>query len=281
MTLTELNKLIVDSLLPQLGKREAEATARLLLEDILEVTPTTLVTRGERIVEPETEAKFRKIIQRIQSGEPPQYITGRARFMGMDLKVTKDTLIPRPETAELVDIVTDYVSQSSNSRGLRILDVGTGSGCISIALARALPFPEITAIDVSPETLKVAEENARTLRARIDFVQADVLQSSTLPEQEYDIIVSNPPYIAEKEMATMESRVKDFEPHSALFVPDSDPLRFYRAIADIAKNAVMFFEINPIYAEQLRELLSERGYECQIRLDSYGKKRFALAGKNL
>ena len=276
MTLSELNRLIVSELEPSLGRGEATATSRLLLEDTLGVDPTTLLTRGEREIEPETETRFRDFIRRIKSGEPPQYVVGRARFMGMDLKVTPATLIPRPETAELVDIVTDYADRRSD---LRILDVGTGSGCIAIALARALPFPKVTAVDISREALDVAGENAERLRAEIVFIQTDFLKDRQKVAGEYDIIVSNPPYIAESERASMESRVKDHEPKSALFVPDSDPLVFYRAISDFAlENNVpkIFLEINPLFASDLHEMALGRGFDCEIILDSSSRQRFAV-----
>lgn len=279
MTLSELNGRTVTGLTASLGEREARATARLLMEDVLNVTPTTLFTRGDRVVEPETIERFDRYVQAIAAGTPPQYVVGSARFMGMELKVTPAVLIPRPETAELVDIITD---RAGSRPDLHVLDIGTGSGCIAIALARALTFPRVEALDVSADALDVARGNAAALGAKIDFFRADILAYTDTPATPYDIIVSNPPYIAESERTAMEPRVKDHEPATALFVPDDDPLRFYRAIARYAAGALaadgtLYFEINPLFASQLRTMLADEGFGCDIVRDSHGKERFAIA----
>ena len=281
MTLSELNGRTVAGLTPALGEREARATARLLMEDVLKVTPTTLFARGDREVEPETIERFDRCVQAIAAGTPPQYVVGSARFMGMALKVTPAVLIPRPETAELVDIITD---RAASRPDLHVLDIGTGSGCIAIALARALTFARVDAIDVSPDALEVARGNAEALGTKIDFCRADILSYSDAPATPYDIIVSNPPYIADSERADMEPRVKDHEPALALFVPDDDPLRFYRAIARYAAGALaadgtLYFEINPLFASQLRAMLADEGFGCDIVRDSHGKERFAIASR--
>ena len=272
MTLGELNRLIISRLTPVLGAREASATSALLLEDNLGVGRTDLILKADRLLEPETEQRFSKFIDRIVAGEPPQYVVGKARFMGMDFVVGPEVLIPRPETAELVDIVVDY---AAGRHGLSILDVGTGSGCIAVALSRAIPFAKLTAVDISEEALRIARLNADRLHARIVFEQADVLAG--FDASSFDIVVSNPPYIAESEKTDIEGRVKDFEPHRALFVPDSDPLVFYRAIAQSAPRAALFFEINPRFAAELSDMLESMDFSCEIRLDSFGKKRFAIA----
>lgn len=278
MTLGELNSHIVVSLLPSLGEGEARATARLLLEDDLGVTPTTLVLRPDRELEPETVARFERYINSIASGMPPQYAVGKARFMGMELKVTPATLIPRPETAELVDIIVETFRGQPD---LHACDLGTGSGCIAIALARALPFLNITAVDLSADALAVARENASSLRAKVDFLQADILAGLPAPALPYDFIVSNPPYIADFEEKDMELRVTRHEPRQALFVPDSDPLLFYRSILNFATESLaakgrVFFEINPLFADDLKQMCSRFGFNCQIELDSFGHKRFAI-----
>ena len=292
MTLAELDRYTAESLSPVLGEREAAATTRLLLEDILGIDRVKLVTSGDRPVEPETIERFRDIIRRISQGEPPQYIVGKARFMGMDFYVSPATLIPRPETAELVDIVTDTVRGNGSritvsSSNPRILDIGTGSGCIAIALARALAYAEVSAIDISPEALDVARKNALSLHVNVDFMTADILlargssvstsDGHSIDASDFDIIVSNPPYIAESERAAMEARVKDHEPAAALFVPDSDPLKFYRAIVDFDSNATLFFEINPLFSNQLSKMFEEKNFDYEILRDSSGKERFAIA----
>ena len=279
MTLAELNTLVTDRLVPSLGRREAEATSRILFEDILGIDRTTLLVRGaERTVEPETVDRFCRFADRIAAGYPPQYIIGKARFMGMDFKVTPDTLIPRPETAELVDLVTDYVATRTDARGLRILDIGTGSGCIAIALARAIPFADIDAVDISDRALAVAKENNSALHTNVSFFRADIL-SDPISLDDYDIVVSNPPYIAESERADMAPRVKDYEPSTALFVPDTDPLLFYKAIVRRIVSAdrvpVLLFEINLLFADRMKELCSANSLDCDIIRDSFGKERFA------
>lgn len=279
MTLDQLYRNIIASLSPSLGADEAKATARLLLEDDLQATTRTLALHGDRELEPETVTSFDGYIRRIIAGEPPQYVIGRARFMGMDFKVTLATLIPRPETAQLVDMITDRFGSRTD---LHVLDIGTGSGCIAIALSRALPFARVDAIDISADALTVAAENARTLMAKVNFAREDILTDIAAPATPYDIIVSNPPYVLESEKATMESRVKDFEPASALFVPDSDPLKFYKAIAAYALKALcptgaLFFEINPLEADNLSQLLNSEGFICDVLPDMFGKARFATA----
>ncbi len=282
MTLSELNRHIIATLSASLGNGEAKATARLLLEDVLKVTPQKLLMTGDRVLEPETVRMFDRYLGRIIAGEPPQYVIGTARFMGMDLKVTPAVLIPRPETAELVDIITDREGSRSD---LNVLDIGTGSGCIAIALARALVFPHVEAIDISDEALDIARQNAKALMADIDFHRQDILVPAPKVLNQYNVIVSNPPYIAESEKADMEIHVKDHEPASALFVPDSDPLRFYRAITDfalenLADDGAVYLEINPLFAPQLSEMMTAKGLVCDIYRDSQGKKRFAIAKRS-
>lgn len=282
MTLEQLYRHIIDSLTPSLGQNEAKATARLLLEDDLGVTPSMLALRGDRVLEPETVARYERFIEKIKDGEPPQYLLGSARFMGMDLKVTPATLIPRPETAELVDLIVDRYSGKTD---LQVCDLATGSGCIAIALARALPFSNVMAVDNSNDALAVARENAQKLMTKVTFVQGDILGDLPRPVQSFDIIVSNPPYIADSEKAAMDKRVKDYEPASALFVPDSDPLKFYKAIADYAKdsltpNGTLYFEINPLFSQELRQMLASKGYQCEVLKDSFGKNRFAIVTRS-
>lgn len=278
MTLSQLNSYLLERLTPALGAGEAKATARILLEDDLGVTPVKLMMSGDRVLEPETERRMQRYADRITAGEPVQYVLGRARFMGMDFEVNTDTLIPRPETAELVDLVTDRYRNRSD---LRVCDIGTGSGCIAISLARALPFSSVTGVDISQGALDVAQRNAQRL-AKVAFVRADILQKPLLGGSPFDIIVSNPPYIAQSEASDMERRVTDFEPHTALFVPDSDPLRFYTAIVKYAADGALkpdgtlFFEINPLFATQLQTMCRNNGFDCTLVRDAHGKQRFAI-----
>lgn len=282
MTAEAISRELTASLVPALGDGEARATSRLLMEDVAGFTPKKLFTDGRRELEPETVEILRRMAARIAGGEPPQYVTGRALFMGMTLRVSPAVLIPRPETEGLVDLITD------DYRGrvdLRVMDIGTGSGCIAIALARALPFARVEAVDVSPEVLKVASGNARSLGARVNFGLTDILKEPVPSSPSLDIIVSNPPYIAEREKSEMDSRVLDHEPSRALFVPDDDPLLFYRAIARYGMGALvpggrLYFEINPIYAAELQKMLADEGYaDIEVRRDYVGKLRFARASR--
>ena len=280
MTLEECNKLLTSKLTAALDAGEARSTVRLLLEDVAFASPVDVMCHGERPLEPETVDLLLSMADRIAAGQPPQYVVGRARFCGMYLRVTPATLIPRPETEGLVDIITD---RHRGGRDLRVLDIGTGSGCIAIALSRALPFARVDACDISTEALEVARDNARQLRAAVDFFQCDILHEPLPDSPLYDVIVSNPPYIARSEAAEMEARVLDFEPHSALFVDDADPLLFYRAIARYARAALrsegtLYFEINPLFAKQLVDMLHAEGFaRVDVQRDYCGRQRFAIA----
>ena len=219
------------------------------------------------------------IIDRLLHFEPIQYIFGYTLWCGLDLKVTPATLIPRPETAELVEKISNIKYQISNGR---ILDIGTGSGCIAIALKKAHPEWQVTGIDISPEAIEVARENARRNKVEVDFQVADIFSDENGVIElfsggeigTFDIVVSNPPYICEREKSSMRPNVLEYEPATALFVPDNDPLRFYRRIAELKSGKFLFFEINEAYPQELSDMLSKLGYtDIQITNDIYGKPR--------
>ena len=218
------------------------------------------------------------IIKRLLLFEPIQYIFGHTLWAGLDLKLTPATLIPRPETAELVETIDRFAERVKTAslkeqRPLRVLDVGTGSGCIAIALKQRHPEWQVTGIDISAEAVEVAKENAVRNHVQVDFQVADIFQSP-ITNHQYDFIVSNPPYICESEKASMRPNVLNYEPATALFVPDEKPLRFYRRIAALRMGKHLFFEINEAYAQELTALLDELGYtDIQITHDSYGKPR--------
>lgn len=282
MTVDELHRECVTGLTPFLGAGEARAAADIIFEDVRGMTRTDLVLYGHRTVEDFTVSRIRRIVADIAAGTPVQYAVGTARFCGMDFKVTPAVLIPRPETRWLVDRITD---DAARRRDLKILDCGTGSGCIAIALARALAFADINAVDISADALDVARENAVRTGTSVNFIQADLLRLSAPSDPVYDIIVSNPPYIAESERSDMDPRVYEREPSQALFVPDSDPLKFYRAISGYASAALvpggrLYFEINPRFADGMRSLLDSDGFEdIDICRDFTGKLRYAVATK--
>jgi len=279
-TVKEIREGIVRTLASHVGKGEAEAMARVILEDVAGVSRTDAIINPGRVLENATAARINTIVGRVAAGEPLQYILGEAVFMGLRLRVTPDTLIPRPETAGLVDLITD---RYSDAKDLQILDIGTGSGCIAIALARALPYCAVTAADISAEALAVAADNASALgAANVKCVRLDALHLPTPAAPLYDIIVSNPPYVTESEKKDMDRRVLDYEPPTALFVPDDDPLRFYRAIAIYAQSALcpggsLYFEINPLYATEMVQMLRSLAFEdVDISRDYRGKNRYAV-----
>lgn len=208
------------------------------------------------------------ILQKLRAQVPIQYIFGHTLWYGHDLCVSPATLIPRPETAELVEWI---LSACDTKKPLRVLDIGTGSGCIAIALKKRAPLWQVTGIDISTEALTVAKENATRNQLDVNWKQLDILKETISP---VDIIVSNPPYICEKERITMEKRVLDYEPSTALFVPNEDPLRFYRRIATLKAAPMLFFEINEAYGQEVCELLEALGYtNIQLKNDIYGKQR--------
>jgi release factor glutamine methyltransferase len=215
------------------------------------------------------------IIERLRHFEPIQYIFGHTLWSGMDLLVTPDTLIPRPETAELVEqIIRSFQGIKNANEPLKVLDIGTGTGCIAIALKRAFPHWKITAIDVSQKALEIARKNATKNNAQIHFIKCDILSDEINCLGTFDIIVSNPPYICENEKSEMRANVLNYEPSTALFVPNVDPLLFYRRIASMGLCKHLFFEINEHYATEMYELLKQKGFiNIQLTNDIYGKAR--------
>lgn len=253
---------------------EARALAWWILEETTGLTHTQiLIDCKDTAFSPHMQA----IVDRLLKKEPIQYIFGHTLWCGLDLRLTPATLIPRPETAELIDRINAnlQIFQSSNPQ-IRLLDVGTGSGCIALALKQQHPEWEVTGLDISDEALKVARENAERNGLEVRWQKADILTDEI---ERYDLIVSNPPYIAEEERAGMDRNVLDYEPYSALFVPDDDPLRFYRRIAELRRATWLFFEINPRYADEMQQMMQALGYtDIELYKDSYGTTRI-LSGR--
>lgn len=273
------------SLMPVYGNSEGEAKAvtRLLLEDMYGMTMADICGGALEQMNIDDKRRLDAMMMRLLQGEPVQYIIGESVFCGRRFIVEPCVLIPRPETAQLCRmVVTDHdrpVCALQPPLPLRVLDIGTGSGCIAVTLALSLFRPEVTAWDISAEALLVARANAKRYGAHIDFQLQDAL-CAPHDEEKWDVIVSNPPYISNSERKDMSPHVLDHEPHTALFVPDDDPLRFYRAIATYAasalkKDGTLYFEINPRFAEQMREMLQHMGFVyVEIVNDEYGKRRF-------
>ena len=257
-------------------KDEARALAWWIIEE------STGLSRSQLLCDCKSTkniSNLQEIIARLLHFEPIQYIFGHTLWNNLDLKVTPATLIPRPETAELVEKLSTFHFPLSTADA-RVLDIGTGSGCIAIALKKAHPEWQVTGIDISPEAIGVAKENARRNEVDIEFHVADIFSDFI---GHFDIIVSNPPYICEREKSAMRPNVLEYEPATALFVPDDDPLRFYHRIAELFAHTpdivhrtpkYLFFEINEAYPEELAAMLGELGYtDIHITKDIYGKAR--------
>ena len=256
-----------------------EAEARQIAEMVLE---SRGVSRNMLLVDPNEELQFPdldSVINDIRAWRPVQYIIGTAEFAGMDFEVSDAVLIPRPETEELVDWIASEVGDSAS-----ILDVGTGSGCIAIALSRAVSGSSVWALDISAEALAVARRNGAKYAPDVRFVEGDALSDfSALFAEKFDIVVSNPPYIPDSDSRLMRRNVTDYEPHTALFVPDNDPLLFYRSIARTALKMLnaegkLYFEIYESLADEMQRMLRAEGYEeIVVREDFRGKPRMICA----
>ena len=268
---------IISRLRESFDADEARALAWWVLEEVSGLSRSQLLSDCKGTTNISDTQIFEPIIDRLLRFEPIQYIFGHTLWYGLDLKVTPATLIPRPETAELVEKISNFQFPISNCR---VLDVGTGSGCIALAIKQQHPDWQVTGIDISAEAIEVARENARRNGLDVAFEQQDVFsdEPSAVNSCHYDIVVSNPPYIRECEKAAMSSNVLDYEPATALFVPDNDPLLFYRRVAAFYKAKFLFFEINEAFGNEMVAMLEEKGYkDVKIYTDSYGKQRIVTA----
>lgn len=269
--------LIDDALGSRYDAAELESVKKALCIEYLGISDVSFFTKETLDADPERDSRLVKALDRLAGNEPLQYVIGSTPFCGLQFRVDPRVLIPRPETAELVE----WVAADSASEG-NLLDVGTGSGCIAVTLAHKLPGWKVQGWDISDGALEVARENNSLNGTSAEFRKVDIL-SDRLPEQRFDVIVSNPPYVLESEKADMEDRVLEHEPHSALFVPDNDALLFYRAIAEFGKHNLskggrLYFEINPLEADALKLMLLKAGYhDIEIRNDIFGKQRMIKA----
>ena len=254
-------------------EEELRELAYWIIEESTGMTRTQIITDCK---DTQNIPNMEIILQKLRAHEPIQYIFGHTEWMDLDLRVTPDTLIPRPETAELVEWILQV---GDRDKPLSVLDIGTGSGCIAIALKKAAPKWQVTGIDISQKALAVAKENATRNKVKVNWLQADILSPiANNPLPIADIIVSNPPYICDSEKKDMDARVLDYEPHSALFVPDTDPLLFYRQIASLASSpSLVFFEINEAYGNEVCAMMEQMGYsDVQLKNDMYGKPRMVF-----
>ena len=289
------------SLTPLYDAGEAQAIVRTVLDVEYGMTLTDIICGKVNELSSDEERNLEEITTRLQNGEPVQYILGEADFAGRTFHVEPGVLIPRPETAELCQWVEEDASSLKADESKQILDICTGSGCIAITLGLTIPNSEVTGWDISEDALRIAQGNVEMLKVgnvRIEYQDALMLpkaaeaaeisettETDSALAKNWDIIVSNPPYICEKEKADMEKNVLEHEPSIALFVPDEDPLKFYRAIAEYASSALkpegaLYFEINPIYEKETREMLQSLGFkDIETKEDAFGKKRMMKAKK--
>jgi len=276
-------KIIIEQLSPIYAKEEIEGLTRLIFEKVLGLSLIGIHLNQNETISAANLAQIKEIINRLVQFEPIQYIFGETEFYGSHFKVNRAVLIPRQETEELVDwIIKDYTLLTPT-----ILDIGTGSGCIPITLVKNLPGASANGWDISPEALFVAKENAKLNNAEVAFECVDILKSR-FPEKigKFDIIVSNPPYVTASEQVVMHPNVTKYEPHIALFVPDSDPLIFYRKIADLALELLkpgghLYLEINEKYGTETAAILASKGLiNITLKQDINGKERMIRAGRN-
>lgn len=270
-------KYIRDTLARCHPRPEASALARVVCCEELGLSSADYFLGKDITLSPKDEQKLESILARLCRHEPVQYVLGRARFLGRDFHVEPGVLIPRPETEELVELILRELSGTP-----RVLDVGTGSGCIAVTLALEMPGAEVCAWDVSPRALEVAQANCRLLHAAVDFRLRDVFACDPQDGGQYDAIVSNPPYVAEAEKRDMAPEVLDWEPSEALFVPDDDPLRYYRRIGRLGLERLkpggrIYLEINRAYGPQLLQLFRGQGYgDMRLLKDLSGNDRFVV-----
>ena len=279
MLLQDLKILLKQKLKTHFEAVELSSIIGMLIEEVSGWNRTQQIIHQNTAFNQAQVDQIEKYTEQLISGKPIQYILGKAWFMGQNFIVNENVLIPRPETEELVEWIISYANIKNKT--LSILDIGTGSGCISIALKMALPHCEVSALDISKEALKLAQLNANNLNVSIQWMEQNILDTVAL-ENAYDIIVSNPPYIPIREKESMQKQVVNFEPSLALFVPDEDPLIFYRTIAKIAKqslskNGQLFFEIHYDQGNAILTLLNELNFHAELRQDSFGKDRMIRA----
>jgi len=282
MTLKNLQNIFYSHLEPLYGKNEVQSFFRVLTEHYLQIKYIDIALHPEQLVSNHDLNKFNKAIERLKLEEPIQYIIGETEFFGLPLKVDSSTLIPRPETEDMVRWILDQELVTYNKQ-LSILDIGTGSGCIAIALAKHLSNSKVYAMDISPKALKVAQENALLNKVEVKFFEGDILNSNpeafpVLPKK-FDVIVSNPPYVRGLEKAMIKNNVLKYEPLLALFVEDEDPLLFYKAICkftvhNLKVGGMLFFEINQYLGEEMKQLMYTFNFKSvELKKDLFGNDR--------
>ncbi|VAW20430.1 Peptide chain release factor N(5)-glutamine methyltransferase [hydrothermal vent metagenome] len=274
-------KFIEEELSGLYPKNEVRSLSGILFKFICGLSFTDLVVQKDEKI-PEVKLKqIKQVVKRLKQHEPIQYIIGEAGFYGLELTVNPAVLIPRPETEELVE----WVLMSGVNKNARALDIGTGSGCIPIAIKKNAPGLEFEAIDISEKAIEVARGNAKKNGVDVSFMVYDISRWRERQWGEFDIVVSNPPYVRELEKQYMNTNILNFEPHQALFVADTDPLKFYKIISDFAmpnlkKGGALFFEINEAFGQEASEMLARKGFlNVELKKDLSGKDRMIKASK--
>lgn len=270
---------IRESLHSQFAENELRIVTQILISEITGFSPAQIIVNKNTIFSDEQVKLVHSFVEKLKKNEPLQYVTGKTEFFGLKIITKPGVLIPRPETEELIEWIMQSLDRRPN---FDMLDIGTGSGCIALALKSVFENAHVSAMDISAEALEIAAENANVLSLPISFLQGDALHLSA-ENSRWDVIVSNPPYIPTAEKEVMDSAVVDFEPHQALFVPDKDPLLFYRRIAEYAfsalrVNGLLFFEIHRDFGQQCVAMLHETGFtNVELRRDISGNDRMIKA----
>lgn len=275
MTLNDYKNFFEQQLNGLYDEEERKALLAVVMDEVLNYSRADMVLKKDEELLPEVQTRLTEVVMQLQKEIPVQYIFGKAHFYGYEFKVSPATLIPRRETEELVEWILEAMNRQPQKKW-KVLDIGTGSGCIPITIKKEFSLAEVSAIDISPEALSIAEENAHNLNVKICFIQQNILETKTLDK--YDIIISNPPYVRHLEKSEMKNNVLQHEPHLALFVENEDPLIFYRKIMQLAKeslteNGVLFFEINQYLGNKMTELVSEYFDNVILKKDLQGNDR--------
>ena len=284
MTLSQFIRDLSSQLESLYDSNEARSVATIFVCDELNLTRTQLLMRKDDELTTAELDKLNIKTQRLTNGEPVQYVTGNASFCGMDFKVDSNVLIPRQETELLVESVIRHFDSTLGAKSINILDIGTGSGCIPIAINKIQPEANVFAVDISENALEIARQNAESNQTKVNFAKYDILSNGNFPfDEEFDIVISNPPYVLNSEKLLMHKNVTEFEPSLALYVDDTAPLLFYRSILKFIERhqpehkPLVFFEINEQFGNEMLELCQSFGYNAEIIKDLNGKDRFVKA----
>ena len=278
MKIKQYRTYFIEELAPFYDAYEAESFFYLILEDKHKLRQIDLALNHELVFEEADIEKWKILLTELKKEVPIQYLLGKTNFYGLDFEVNEHVLIPRPETEELVEWIISENSKIERFKNLKILDIGTGSGCIAISLAKNIPNAKVFAIDVSEDALAMAKKNAKNNNVAVTFLLQSILETDDL-KQDFDIIVSNPPYVRNLEKQEIKKNVLNYEPHLALFVQDNDALLFYRKIAELAQknlveNGQLYFEINQYLGAEMNDLLRKLNFRnIELRKDIYDNDR--------